>query len=149
VGAVVAFWGLIGTYPVVLAFVILNSLHSGQIVQRHGIFIVLFLAGWFLLVLALFPGRGQASSPYVVALEPARGIWIFGPPKVWIPLDEITGVRTYSSWFGQLYVIDLIRSHGLVRRISLFSLSSPDELANELRASIDRREGVVPAKYTA
>lgn len=142
VGSIIAFWGLTPTYPAVLAFVILDSLHSGQIVQRNGIPFVLFLAGWFLLVLALFPGRGQAATPYAVALEPGRGIWVFGPPKVWIPLDEITGVHTYSSWFGRLHGIELSRSHGLVRRVHLFLLSSPDELANELRSSIDRRGGV-------
>ena len=147
VGSVVAFWGIIGTYPAFLAFLILDYLHSGQIVQRNGIRFVLFLAGWFLLVLALFPGRGQASSPYTVALEPGRGIWVFGPPKMWIPLDEITGVRTCSSWLGRLHVIELSRSHGLVKSVHLFSLFSPDELVNELRYSIDRHSGVVqPAK---
>jgi hypothetical protein len=141
VGAIIAFWGLIGTYPVILVFVILG-VRSGQIVQRDGILLALFLAGWFLLVLALFPGRGQAATPYAVALEPGRGIWVFGPPKVWIPLDEIAGVHTYSSWFGRLHGIELSRSHGLVRRVHLFLLSSPDDLANELRSSIDRRGGV-------
>ena len=126
-----------------LVFVFLG-LRSGQIVQKNVTFIVLFLTGWFLLVLCLFPGRGQALSPYAVALEPGKGIWVFGPPKVWIPLDEITGVHTYSSWLGRLHVIELSRSHGLVRRIHLFLLFSPDELANELRSSIGRHSGVVP-----
>jgi hypothetical protein len=145
-GALVAFWGLIGTYPAVLVLVIL-ALRSGQIAQKDVTFIVLLLAGWFLLVLALFPGRGQASSPYGVALEPGRGIWVFSPPKVWIPLDEITSAHTYSSWLGRLHVIELSRSHGLVRRIHLFLLLSPDELANQLRSSINRRSNVVqPAK---
>jgi hypothetical protein len=142
VGSVVAFWGLIGTYPAVLAFVILG-LHSGQIVQKNRVLVVLFLAGWFLLILALFPGRGQASSPYAVALEPGRGIWVFGPPSVWIPLNEIIRVHTYSSWLGRLHVIELSRSHGLVRRVHLFLLLSPDELANELRSSISRRDDVI------
>jgi hypothetical protein len=133
-------------FPVVLVFVILG-LRSGQILQKNATFIVLFLAGWFLLVLGLFPGRAQASIPYAVVLEPGRGIWVFGPPKVWIPLDEITGVLTYSSWLGRLHVIELSRSHGLVKRIHLFLLLSPDELANELRSLIDRLSGVVqPAK---
>ncbi|MGA2301605.1 MAG: hypothetical protein ABSG77_13060 [Candidatus Acidiferrum sp.] len=146
VGSVGAFWGIIGTYPAVLAFVILDNLHTGQIAQRNGIPFVLFLVGWFLLVLALFPGRLMASTPYAVALEPPRGIWVFGPPKVWIPFDEVTGIGTYSSWFGRLHVVELSRSHGLVKRVHLFSLISPDELANELRSSIDRRGGVQPAK---
>lgn len=142
-GSITAFWGLIGTYPVVLVFVFLG-LRSGQIVQRNVTFIVLFLAAWFLLILGLFPGRGQALSPYAVALEPGKGIWVFGPPKVWIPLDEITGVLTYSSRLGRLHVIELSRSHGLVRRIHLFLLFSADELANELRSSIGCHSGVVP-----
>ena len=149
-GSIIAFWGLIGTYSAVLAFVVLDSLHSGQIVQRNGTPFVLFLAGWFLLILALFPGRWQAAAPYAVALEPGRGIWVFVPPKVWIPLDEITGIHTCSGWFGRLHGIELSRSHGLVRRVHLFSLSSPDELANELQSSIDCREGVFqPTKDTA
>ena len=142
VGSVVAFWAIIGTYPAFLAFVILDYLHGGQIFQRNGIPFVLFLAGWFLLVLALFPGRGQASSPYAVALEPGRGIWVFGPPKVWIPLEEITAVRAYSGWFGRSHVIELGRSRTLVRQVHLFLLFSLDELANELRSSIGRDSSV-------
>jgi hypothetical protein len=48
---------------VVLAFVILDSLHSGQIVHRHGIFIVLFLAGWFFWSLLYFPEEGRRRVP--------------------------------------------------------------------------------------
>lgn len=148
VGSVGAFYGIIGMYLVFLGYVTFDALHAGQLVQRNERPFGLFLVGGFFLVLALFPGKGMVGTPYTVTLERGRGIWLCGPPKVWISLDEIASVGTYSSWFGPLPIIELSRSYGVVKRVHLFSLVSADKLANQLRSSLDRPSGAQSAKST-
>jgi hypothetical protein len=104
-----------------------------------------FAANGILIFLALFPGRLLAMWPYAIALEPQEGIWVYAPPsKLWIPLDEIVDIDVYSGSYGGGHVIQLNRSHGLVKQLYIISVFFPDEqLVRALRSSIDRRDGVV------
>ncbi len=113
--------------------------------QSHRIIVMFFAANGILIFLALFPGRLLAMWPYAIALEPQEGIWVYAPPsKIWIPLDEIVDIDVYSGSYGGGHVIQLNRSHGLVKQLYIISMFFPDEqLVRALRSSIDRRDGVV------
>jgi hypothetical protein len=137
---------LVGVYAEACVARLVLSRWPRPMFDDPGIPFVMFLAGGFLLVLSLFPGKAMVMSPYAVTLERGRGIWVCGPPNVWIPLDEITDVATYTTWLGRSYVIKLRQPHGLVKRVFLYALVSPDELANQLRSSLDCPNGTQPAK---
>jgi hypothetical protein len=133
-----AFWlGLIG-YFAMLVF------QLDELSEDKTIFALLLASGIAGLLIAV-PGRLFSMWPYAVALEPQKGIWIYArPKKLWIPLEEIVDIDVYSGAYGAGHAIQLNRSHGLVKQIRTISLFFPDEnLVRELRAALDRRDGVV------
>jgi hypothetical protein len=146
---IAAFWTSLGGFAV-LAFLIWPQLQNGQAFQKdHAVYSVLLVTG-IIGILVLVPGKLLAMWPYAVVLEPQKGIWVCAPPvKLWIPLDELVDIDTYSSAYGGGHVVELSRSHGLVKQLYINSLFFPDEsLAHELRAAIDGRDGVVHSGKT-
>lgn len=145
VNTIGGFWLGIAGYFAFLAFFVWGSPQNGQLFQKDKILLAVLLANGIVAVLLLVPGRLLAMWPYAIVLEPKRGIWAYAPPtKLWIPLEEITDIDIYSGWYGGGHVIQLNRSHGVVKQLYIISLFFPDErLAHELRVSIDRRDGVV------
>jgi hypothetical protein len=138
------FWLSICGYIAVLAFFILYRLENGQPFQKIDALFAVLLASGFIGILVLVPGKLLATWPYAIVLEPQEGIWVCAPPvKLWIPLDELVDIDTYSGMYGGGHVIELGRAHGLVKQLYIISFFFPDEtLAHELRAAIDRRDGV-------
>ena len=139
------FWLGIGSYFAIVAFFVWDGFRYDQEFRDNGVFFVIFLVTGILGVLAVIPGRLLAMWPYAVVLEPQKGIWVYAPPtKFWIPLGEIVDIDVYSGIYCGGHVIQLSRSHGLVKQLYINSLFFPDErLVQELRVSIDRRDGVV------
>jgi hypothetical protein len=140
-----AFWLGTGGYFLLVIFFLWSSFRNDQGFQNDRILYLILLATGILAVLALVPGRLLAVWPYAVVLEPRKGMWLCAPPtKLWIPLDEIVDIDVYSGSYGGGHVIQLSRSHGLVKQVYINSLFFPDDrLLHELRASIDRRDGIV------
>jgi hypothetical protein len=140
-----AFWLGLGGFIALLAFFIWRRLQTGQAFQKDDALYAVLLATGIIGILVLVPGKLLATWPYAVVLEPQKGIWVCAPPvKLWIPLGELVDINTYSGAYGGGHVIELSRSHGLVKQLYINSLFFPDEsLAHELRVAIDRRDGVV------
>jgi hypothetical protein len=113
--------------------------------QSHRIIAVFFVLNGILVFLVLFPGRLLAMWPYTIALQPQQGMWVYAPPgKIWVPLDEVVDIDVYSGSYGGGHVIQLNRSHGLVKQLYIISLFFPGEqLVGALRAALDRRDGAV------
>ena len=140
-----AFWlGMVGYFAMVIYFVRRGFKGDQGFGNDHTLSVIL-LAHGILAVLVLVVGRLLAMWPYAVVLEPRKGIWVYAPlTKLWIPLDEIVDIDVYSGCYGNGHVVQLSRSHGLVKQIYFYALFFPHEqLIHELRVSIDRRDGVV------
>lgn len=140
-----AFWLGIGSFFSIVIFFAWSSFQHDQNFHKDGILYVIFLAIGSLAILVLVPGKLLAKWPYAVVLEPHKSIWVYAPPtKLWIPLDEIVDIDLYSGSYGGGHVIQLSRSHGLVKQLYINSFFFPDEhLVHESRLSIDRRDDVV------
>lgn len=142
---IAAFWLGIASYFAIVIFLMWRGFKDEQRFQNGETLYVILLANGILIVLVLVFGRLLAMWPYAVVLEPQKGIWVYAPPtKLWIPLDEIVDIDVYSGGYGGGHVVQLSRSHGLVKSLYFSSLFFPHEqLVHELRVSIDRRDGVV------
>ena len=139
------FWlGLTGYFALLASFV-WHDLVPDQRFHNDRLQLAALLATGLVGILVLIPGRLFAMWPYAITIEPQKGIWLSAPPiKLWIPLDEIVDIDVYSGIYGNGRAIQLNRSHGLVKEIHILSLAFPDErVVHELRAAIDRRDGVV------
>lgn len=77
--------------------------------------------------------------PYALGVEPEKGIWVFAPPaRFRVPIDEIVDIDVYSGMYGGGHVIQLSRSHGLVKQVYLSSFFFPDQgIVNRIRSLID------------
>jgi hypothetical protein len=142
-----AFWLSLVGYFAILAFFIWDNLRNVVLFQKTGALFLFLLANGIVGVLLVVPGRLLAMWPYAVEVEPQNGIWLYRPAtKLWIPLEELIDIDIYSGWYGGGHVVQLSRSHGLMKQFYINSVVFPDErLVHELRRSIDRRDGVVPA----
>ena len=142
---IASFWLGIGGYIAVLASYIWYRLQNRLPLQKNDMVFAVLLATGIIGFLVLVPGKLLAMWPYAIVLEPQKGIWVCAPPaKLWIPLDELVDIDTYSGACGGGHVIELSRSHGLVKQLYIPSLFFPDEtLAHEVRTTIDRHDGVV------
>jgi hypothetical protein len=138
-----AFWLGLAGYLALLASLAWRGL--GANLHHDRLLAADLLATGLLGALALVPGRLLTMWPYAIALEPQKGIFVYAPPgRQWIPLDEIVDISAYSGTYGGGHTLQLSRAHGLVREIHIVSLFFPDgHLVNELRAAIDRSDGVV------
>lgn len=145
---VAAFWlGIAGYFTLVILFM-WHGFEGEQSFRNDETLYAILLTTGILVVLVLVFGRLLAMCPYAVIVEPQKGIWVYAPPtKLWIPLDELVDIDVYSGGYGGGHVVQLNRSHGLVKQLYFNSHFFPHEqLIDELRAAIDRRDGVV---YTA
>ena len=143
--SVVGFWvGILG-YFLILGIFVWSYLRHDLPFQNEVIIPFVLVVGGIISLGALLPGRLFAMWPYAITVEPEKGFWVYAPPaKLWVPLEEIVDIDVYSGMYGGGNVIQLRRSHGLVKKIYLnSSLAFPDQrLASRTRALIDRCDGV-------
>jgi hypothetical protein len=142
---IATFWLVIASYFAFVIFLMWRGFKEEERFQNDAALYAILLATGIVVVLVLIVGRLLAMWPYAVALEPRKGIWVYAPPaKLWIPLDEMVDIDVYSGGYGGGHVVQLNRSHGLVKQLYFNSLFFPHEqLVRELRVLINRRDGVV------
>jgi len=139
-----AFWiGVLGSLAFPAFF--LWTVSDRRLLPNDKIILLGLIVSGLASLLVLIPGKLLAMWPYAIAVEPGKGIWVYAPAaKFWAPLDEIVDIDVYSGMYGSGHVVQLSRSHGLVKQLYVNSLFFPnEEVVHSLRRQIDSRDGVV------